>query len=236
MDYKSYISGITFSFIQPFDSGIGLFTNLLIPSIVDIRNTNLPIDEKETKEILHEVCQVPRMSTFAIGAIINQIVSNMPPDTAFVNIGVWHGYTLLCGLVNNPDKKCIGVDNFSEFGGPREEFLERFENYKGKNHQFYDMDYLEYFSKVHKDPIGFYIYDGNHSKENQFRGLQVAEPFFAKDCLILVDDINWPEPMEGTNEFIKQSKYNYEVLAEERTSHNCHPTYWNGITLLRKVD
>ena len=236
MDYKSYISGISFSFIQPSDSGVGLFTNIGFPSTVDIRNTNLPYNDKKTKETLHEICGIPRMSTFAIGAIINLIVSNMPHDRAFVNIGVWHGYTLLCGLVDNPDKKCIGVDNFSEFEGPREDFLERFENYKGKKHLFYDMDYLEYFSKVHRDPIGFYIYDGNHSKENHFKGLQVAEPFFSKDCLILIDDINWDDPRDATNEFIKQSRHTYEVVAEERTIHNCHPTYWNGITLLRMID
>jgi len=236
MDCKSYISGISFSFIQPSDSGIGLFTNIGLPSTVDIRNTNLPYKDKESKETLHKTCEIPRMSTFAIGAIINQIVSNMPHDTAFVNVGVWHGYTFLCGVVGNPDKKCIGVDNFSEFDGPREEFLERFENHKNKNHLFYDMDYQKYFSEKHKGPIGFYIYDGNHSKENQFNGLQVAEPFFSKDCLILIDDINWASVMEGTEEFIKQSSHTYEVIAEQPTIHNYHPTFWNGITLLKMID
>lgn len=207
-----------------------------IPSTVDIRNTILPFKDKETKEALHEICAIPRMSTFAIGAVINLIVSNMPDNTAFVNIGVWYGYSFLCGLVDNPDKKCIGVDNFSEFDGPREDFLQRFENYRGKNHLFYDMDYLEYFSEIHEDTIGFYLYDGNHSKENQFRSLQVAEPYFSKDCLILIDDINWSEPMEATNEFIRQSRHSYEIIAEERTIHNYHPTYWNGIALLRMID
>ena len=236
MDYKSFISGISFTFIQPFDSGVGLFTNLMIPSTVDIRNTNLPCNDKETKEALSEICTVPRMSTFAIGAIINLIVKNLSLDRAFVNVGVWHGFSFLCGLVNNPDKKCIGIDNFSEFGGPREEFLNRFKNHKSINHEFYDMDYLEYFSKIHKGMIGFYIYDGNHSKENQIKGLKAAEPFFADNCLILIDDINWPEPEEGTNEFIAQSRYSYKVIAEQRTSHNCHPTYWNGIKLLQRTD
>lgn len=236
MDYKSYISGITFSFIQPSDSGVGLLTNMGIPSTVDIRNTNLPHNNIETKERLKEICEVPRMSTYAIGAIINLIVSKMAPDTAFVNIGVWYGFTFLCGLVDNGDKKCIGIDDFSEFDKPRHEFFERFHNYKNKNHFFYEMDYMEYFSKMHKDPIGFYIYDGNHSKEHQFKGLQVAEPFFSKGCLILIDDINWSEVTEGTEEFIKQSDHTYEVIAEERTIHNFHPTFWNGITLLRMIE
>lgn len=234
MDCKNYISGITFSFIQPLDSGVGLFTNLGIPSEVDIRNTNLPYNDKETKNALAEVCKIPRMSTFAVGAIINFIVSGMPADKAFVNVGVWNGFSFLCGLVNNRDKKCAGIDNFSEFGGPRKEFLGRFENYKSGNHEFYDMDYIDYFSRIHKGPVGFYIYDGNHSKENQYRGLAVAEPFLAEGCYILIDDINWPEPVEGTDDFIKESKFKYETVAEIRTSHNCHPTYWNGIRVLRK--
>jgi len=112
----------------------------------------------------------------------------------------------------------------------------QFENHKNKNHLFYDMDYQKYFSEKHKGPIGFYIYDGNHSKENQFNGLQVAEPFFSKDCLILIDDINWASVMEGTEEFIKQSSHTYEVIAEQPTIHNYHPTFWNGITLLKMID
>lgn len=235
MDIKKYISEIQFSFIQPGDSGIGLFTNLDIKSNVDIKNTILPEGQGEMERRLSDVCVVPRMSTFAIGAIINLIVSNMNPDHAFVNVGVWHGFSFLCGMAGNPDKRCTGIDNFSEFGGPRNEFIERFKKAKSDRHEFYDMDYLEYFSNVHKGSIGFYIYDGNHSRENQFRGLKVAEPFFADDCLILIDDINWPDPKEGTGDFIKESKNKYEILAEEKTGNNCHPTFWNGIMLMKKT-
>jgi hypothetical protein len=40
-------------------------------------------------------------------------------EARFINVGVWHGFTLLSGMTGNPDKLCIGVDNFSEFGGPQ---------------------------------------------------------------------------------------------------------------------
>jgi len=234
MNIETFISGIRFSFIEPLDTGIGLLTNIGIPSSVDIQNTILPYNDKELKEALKDVCQIPRMSTFAIGAIINHIVSHMDPGESFVNVGVWYGFTFLAGLVNNGDKKCIGIDNFSEFDGPKNEFIESFERNRSENHQFFEMDYDDYFRNVHDEPIGFYVYDGNHSKENQKRGLEAAEPFFSEDCLILVDDINWAEPMEGTEEFLLQSKYQYDMIARIQTGNNWHPTYWNGIALLQR--
>jgi hypothetical protein len=169
----------------------------------------------------------------------------MPEDLAFVNVGVWHGFTFFAGLVNNYRKICIGIDNFSEFGGPREAFAEKFQRYKSDTHHFYDMDYREYFRSVHKGPIGFYIYDAEHSYQNQLTGLQVAEPFFAENCIVLVDDTNWLEPRQATLDFIAASQYEYEILFESSTccpnnpsdmitELRYNPTWWNGIMLLQK--
>lgn len=188
------------------------------------------------KARLSELCNIPRMSTFAIGSLINAMVSVLPPGHAFVNVGVWHGFTFLAGLAGNPRTRCIGVDNFSEFGGPRDGFYANFNKHKSDHHQFFEMDYRVYFKEHHTGPIGLYLYDGNHSVENQFEGLKVAEPFFAPGCLLLVDDINEEGPLEGTIRFVQQNKHRYELLVEQHTAHNTHPTFWNGIALLRKAD
>ena len=42
--------------------------------------------------------------------------------------------------------KAIGVDNFSQFGGPRNNFLKHYENFKRLGSQFYDKDYINYFN------------------------------------------------------------------------------------------
>ena len=175
------------------------------------------------------------MSTFAIGAIINRITSQIPDDESFVNVGVWHGFTFLSGIIHN-SKKCIGIDNFSQFGGPREEFLKEFVKYRTGNHTFVEMDYEEYFAKTHQEtPIGFYIYDGHHSYENQLKGLQIAEPFFSKDCIILIDDTNLPEVEKANLDFITQSSNSYRILLDTKTYCNAHPTYWNGIMIFQKI-
>ena len=202
---------------------------------LDVLNTRIPEDGPGSTDALRELCKMPRMTTIGIGSLINTIVAGMPDDQCFVNVGVWHGFSLLCGMANNPAKRCIGIDNFSQFGGPKEVFSDRFDLRKSSQSSFYDMDYVEYFTKIHHEPIGFYIYDGEHSYANQFNGLKVAEPFFAPNCLVLVDDTNWNEPRQATLDFLSHSSFGYKIIVEKSTANNGHPTWWNGILLAQKI-
>jgi len=201
-------------------------------------NTRLPYDEQHMKRSLRYICKIPKMSIFAIGAMINRGVSQMSGGQVFVNVGVWNGFTLFCGMVNNSQKKCIGIDNFSNSRAVRhgENFLKRFNEYKRPNHYFYEMNYIDYFSSIHKDPIGFYIYDGKHSYQDQLKGLQLAEPFFARNCIILIDDTNAEEPRQATMDFISNSFCRYRILLDKITYCNCHPTLWNGVMILQKLE
>jgi hypothetical protein len=197
-------------------------------------NTILPADSGGIAAILSELSPVPRMSTVAIGAIINRAVSQMPDDCSFVNVGVWHGFSLLVGMRQNPHKRCVGVDNFSQWGGPRVDFWKRFEQYRSENHFFHEMDYRNYFETVHRGQIGVYFYDGDHSYDEQLKGLRLAEPYFADNCIVLVDDTNWEGPREATRSFVSHSPWRYDVLFDRATAGNFHPTWWNGLTILQR--
>jgi hypothetical protein len=141
---------------------------------------------------------------------------------------------LFAGLSGNEGKRCIGIDNFSEFGGPRDAFLDRFASYKGaSSNEFHEMSYRQYFERHHKGEIGVYIYDGQHDYENQMKGLQIAEPFFAKGTIVFVDDINDDAPYSATCDFLKKNPARFKVVYQRRTSGNCHPTFWNGIMVIQ---
>lgn len=241
-DYSKYLSDMIFRVnpmeIPPEEMRMK-FDKAVLPLPLswhaDIGNVRLPFNDYEMKKILYDICTIPRMSTFTIGALTNLIVSELDGG-AYVNVGVWHGFSLFCGLVNNPDKRCVGVDNFSEFTGndPKENFYKKFEELKSDNHEFYEMGYSDYF-KEHKGKIGFYIYDGQHTEEEQLAGLVLAEPHFSEDCLILIDDFNLGEPVtQAIESFKKQSKFHYTVLFEQNTCWGTHPSFWNGVILLQK--
>jgi hypothetical protein len=234
------IEGITFRFIQPqtrLPKGYGgcrkLFADLGVH--LDVLNSRLPGTDRGWQRRLRGLCKIPRMSTIAVGALINRAVTLMSGRNCYLNIGVWNGFTFLSGVAGNPGKTCIGVDNFCKFGGPRNAFLRRFDACRSPAHQFHDMDYLDYCATKHREPIGVYLYDDPHTHADQLKGLQVAEPFFSGECLILVDDTNGDAARRGTLDFIAQSGNRYEMLLDRRTSRNGHPTFWNGLMIFRRV-
>lgn len=239
MDYRDYVNGIAFSFLPPHVDA-RLFTQTLDDNAQrsvakEVENTLLPLDNGLMRTRLEPLLYVPRMSTFAVAAMINRGVSGLSSDKCFVNVGVWHGFSLFAGMMGNPNTRCIGVDNFTCFDRPRAQFWERFRRYKGPSHDFYDMDYREYFRSLHKGQIGFYFYDGDHHYSHQLNGLRMAEPFFSDDCIVAIDDTNWMEPRAAVNNFIAHSRYRYDIILDETTCHDRHPTLWNGIIILQRA-
>jgi hypothetical protein len=199
----------------------------------EVYNTRLPGGRLAAAARLTRILNVPRMAAYATGVLVNRAVAAMPADTAYVNVGVWNGFTLLAGMAGNGDKTCVGVDNFSQFGGPRAEFSARFEQRRSPAHRFFDVDYEQYFAEHHSGPIGVYYYDGDHGYRNQLRGLEAAERFFVPGTVIFVDDWNQDETAEATREFLA-GRAGYELAFEQRTATNAHPTFWNGLGIVRR--
>ncbi|NEO55487.1 MAG: class I SAM-dependent methyltransferase [Okeania sp. SIO3B5] len=241
-DFANIIFNIEFLFIQPYDQidqGIGTGKNIsfLGKSLTyDEANIRFKNRDKEIKSNLSFLRKIPKMSTIAIGYLINEITKFLEPDECYLNIGCWRGYSFFAGVLNH---NCfsIGIDNFSEFGGPKAEFLKDYEQVKHPKSSFFDLDYQEYFESYHNTDtkIGFYFYDGNHSYDHQKESLDVAKPYFSKNVIILVDDTNTNEARSATLEFVKENHPHYEIIFDQLTYINGHPTFWNGLMILRKV-
>lgn len=237
---QRYCRHIRFDRINPGTMALCMDT-INFRSDADLQLTLLPEDDLETKVLLKELIDtIPRMSTLAIAAIIGKCIDMSEDGTAFVNVGVWHGFSFLSQMVLHPKVKCIGVDNFSEFGGPKAEFMERFEKWKSENHLFYEMDYRDYFkgvTEIDNTPlqIGVYLYDGAHDEESQYNGLKVAEPFLIDGAYVIIDDVNLEDAVKGTVRFMDESEYEYKCLTFYKTANNMHPTFWNGIAVFQKT-
>ncbi len=192
--------------------------------------------KSEDIELKKVLIKIDSMSTYAIGHVINKICKNLNEHQIYLNVGVWKGFSLLAGMINT---KCevIGIDNFSQFGGPKNLFLKKFNRYKRINHFFYDIDYQEFFKNFEKKSkfIDFYFYDGEHSYENQIKNLLIVDQFLKKESLILIDDINFQEVYDGTMDFMNKSSSNFSIIKSIKTKNNhCHPSYWNGIMIIKK--
>ena len=245
LNYQEFLNKITFRFIQP-ETNIPLKIARFINTISQIGFplerwiVKLPEKDKYFKKGLKPICRMPKMSSFTMGVIINQAVTKMPKDEIYVNVGVWHGFTLLAGMFNNDNKQCIGIDNWSHKSKRNrravKQFPLRFSKQKSENHIFHQMDYQKYFAEIHAGTIGCYLYDGVHHYENQLEALQLAEPYFSNDCIVIVDDTNKDEPRSATLDFIEKSKNQYSILFDRQTACNAHPTLWDGIMVFQKIN
>ena len=242
MTFTEYVQNVRFHTIQP-DTPIQTWGESY-EERADFELLNLQLPDTVTKERWACLRDVPRLSTFANAAIINYGVSCLPADSCYLNVGTWHGFSLFAGMVDNPDKHCIGVDNFSGLkqshpkavDKPATPFFTRFNQMKGERHTFHQMDYAKYLKTVHQMPIGFYFYDGEHSYLSQLQGLRLAEPFFTDNCIVMVDDTNWPAPRNATLDFFKHSPNTYRILLDQTTaSGGGHPTFWNGIIVFERT-
>jgi hypothetical protein len=190
-------------------------------------------DDARLRRALNPLLPIKRMSRLANAAVLNTAVRGMDPARAFVNVGVWNGFTFLAAMAANEERTCLGVDNFSEFGGPKQQFLERFVSRRTPSHRFFDQDYVDFFAAGLDRPLGVYLYDGEHSYENQYRGLMIADPFYAEDAIVLVDDTNLDRAHEATLQFTQDSRLEWEVVFDRRTAAGRHPTFWNGLMILQ---
>ncbi|MCX7734761.1 MAG: class I SAM-dependent methyltransferase [bacterium] len=269
-EIRDFLNSINFRFIQPNDyityesvsdivlklerHGVSLtidsdYFPLDIPILTDEKRKKIIaleflntyfLDYEIYRERIEKIALMPRMASFSVGAIINRIVSDLDKDEVFLNIGVWCGFSLISGMVGNPNKICIGVDNFSQFsdtlfGHPRDIFSKFFQIYGTNHHSFFEMDYVDYFRRVHKDFIGFYYYDGEHSYENQLKSLELADPYLKEGGIILVDDTNLEDVSKATYDFIRKTGRRYEIIFQRKTAQNEHITFWNGIMVLQKI-
>lgn len=166
--------------------------------------------------------------------------SCLPENECYLEIGTLQGKILTSVLVNNPRRKAYACDNFSEFTDSREASAQVLRNNLrmfGVEDRvtFYNADFRTIMDRSHvPEPVGLYLYDAMHTVEMQYEGIKLAEPLLADEALVVVDDWNWIEAVEGTQRAISESRNEWAALYELRNEGNSNlAQWWNGIGVFR---
>lgn len=207
----------------------------------EVENTGGEFPKWYYQQTLQPLLKMNRMSTFPIGMLINKAVQGVKSGGCYLNVGIWHGYTLFAGSLGNKDKLCVGVDNFGTFNGEeaKTECLRFFHSiHKDHNLSIFTMDYEDFFEKIYTPdrahPIDVYYYDGGHSIEDHKKGLNLAEPYFRKGTVVFVDDINMEHVLNTTLDWFnsRREQWVYKCVFCEG---NGHPTWWDGLLVAVKI-
>lgn len=159
-------------------------------------------------------------------------------DARYLEIGTWKGSSVCSAMCGNK-ATIVCIDNWSQFGGPKGDFLLNFTKHKGENEaSFVENDcYKIDVTKLPK--FNIFMYDGEHSSESHYKALLHYYNCLDDIFIFIVDDWNWKDVREGT--FNSIQKLNLKILYEKEirlTFDNSTTTgsWWNGIyvTILQK--
>jgi hypothetical protein len=157
-------------------------------------------------------------------------------DARYLEIGTWKGSSVCSAMYKNK-ATVVCIDNWSEFGGPKNQFLINFNMNKGINNaQFIEKDCFK-VDITQLPRFNIYMYDGNHTSESHHKALVHYYPCLDNIFIFIVDDWNWEKVRTGTYKAIHQLKlnilYEKEIRLTTDNSHTPEPlakeTWHNGI-------
>jgi len=180
--------------------------------------------ENNISKITNDIINMDGMSGTKTRHFYNNLLNTS--DARYLEIGCWKGSTVCSAMCKNK-ATVVCIDNWSQFGGPKEEFLVNFSKYKGDNNAFFIEQDCFQVDITSLPKFNIFMYDGDHSCESHYKAL-----LYYYDCLddifiFIVDDWNHPDTREGTYKSIIQ--LNLTVLYSKEIKIQSAETWWNGI-------
>jgi hypothetical protein len=168
-------------------------------------------------EVSKECLRIPGMSGKRYRMFINNLI-RLVSKPRYLEIGSWAGSTA-CSAMDKNTVKVTCIDNWSEFGGPREWFLKNISGFVTKD---VDFSLIESdFRAVDVSTIGnfnVYLFDGPHQERDHYDGLFMYESALDDDLFFIVDDWNWKQVRDGTLYAIRETGFQIDHAIELRTT------------------
>lgn len=190
--------------------------------------------ENYTSKISDDIIRMEGMTGTKTRHFYNNLISIK--DARYLEIGTWKGSSVCSAMYGN-SAKVTCIDNWSDFGGPKDEFLINFNKFKGENDaNFIENDCFKVdVSSLSKYNI--YMYDGYHASESHYKALSHYCDCLDDVFIYIVDDWNWQDVRDGTTQAIKELGlyvlYEKEIRLTIDNSITPEPqlsqTWWNGI-------
>jgi hypothetical protein len=206
--------------------------------LIDHADKSFSMSERGESKLIPEILGMEGMSGVKTRHFYNNICNL--DDANYLEIGPWKGSSFVSSLYKN-NINSIAIDDWSEFEGPKEEFLANVEKYcPESNFSFVEKDSFKVVpsdigSKY--DSIDIYLYDGCHKYESHKRAITQFSKFLSKYSIIIIDDWRdddqWEKVQRGTYDGLKESGLivhkKIEIITKQELTGPSE--YWNGFGL-----
>ena len=166
-------------------------------------------------------------------ALLNLAAACLEGDEAYVEIGVFHGASLIAAMLGNEGKRFVGVDSFAFRDASLEKVHANLARFGLTPPEIVVGDAFELVpARALCDvPIGIWYYDAAHSYEAQLQGLRIAEPLLVPGALVIVDDTDWDHVARAMDDYLAEQPRVRRILTLEGKSRGA-PQWWEGMQVL----
>ena len=187
-------------------------------------NNSFENAQKNISKITLEIVEMEGMTGTKTRHFYNNLLGTN--DARYLEIGTWKGSSVCSAMCGNR-ASVVCIDNWSEFNGPKDEFLKNFEKHKGQNNAiFIENDCFELDTSVFTSKFNIFMYDGNHTENSHYKALVHYLDCLDEMFIFIVDDWNWEKVRIGTIKSIE--KLNLNILYKKKiktTTNNTHPEW-----------
>ena len=166
-------------------------------------------------------------------ALLNLAASCLGPDDAYVEIGVFHGASLVAAMLGNEDRRFVGIDDFVLRDGSLEAVEENLRRFGLPRPELVMGDVFELVAggALEGVPVGAWYYDAAHGYEPQLEGLRIVEPHLRPGAILIVDDTDWPDVERALDDYLAEQPHARRILAIDGKDRGS-PQWWEGMQVL----
>ncbi|MDH4102132.1 MAG: class I SAM-dependent methyltransferase [Thermoleophilia bacterium] len=196
----------------------------------DFPHSEHPIDRRFAPVVEH-VENLARENNLAL---LNLAASCLGPDEIYVEVGVFHGASLVAAMLGNEGRRrFVGIDSFDFRDGSLDRVEQNLAHFGVGQSELIVGDVFELVpgGALGEARAGVWYYDALHTYEGQMEGLRIAEPWLAPGALLIVDDTDWEQVARAMDDYLAEQPRVRRVLTvcgKDRGS----PQWWEGMQVL----
>ena len=183
---------------------------------------------------------IPGLTSSRVQSLINGLAKN---SSKYLEIGSYQGATASAALMGNR-LDAYFVDMWQEapqavregWETPTTNTLQEFKNniapHKGNNKVFISNSDMFKVNVSKISNIDLFFYDGPHDFESTKNAVKYYSPAFAHQSILIFDDANWTEVVQGAHKGIIESGLKILYSKKILNSLESEKDWWNGIYIV----
>ena len=165
-------------------------------------------------------------------ALLNLAASCLAPDEIYVEVGVFHGASLVAAMLEN-EGRFVGIDSFDFRDGSLETVEQNLAHFGVGQPELLVGDVFELVpaGALGQARAGVWYYDALHTYEGQIEGMRIAEPWLAPGALLIVDDTDWEQVARAMDDYLADQPRATRILTIDGKDRG-FPQWWEGMQVL----